>query len=58
MYKVVLMGAALDIGNRGVSALSSSVIKLVLQIRPDADISFFIGNKSSAPQTLNTPGGN
>jgi polysaccharide pyruvyl transferase WcaK-like protein len=51
------MGAALDTGNRGVSALSSSVIKLVLQIRPDADISFFIGNKSSAPQTLNAPGG-
>lgn len=57
MYKVVLMGAALDTGNRGVSALSSSVIKLVLQNQPDADISFFIGNKSSDPQTLNAPGG-
>jgi len=57
MYKVVLMGAALDTGNRGVSALSSSVIKLVRQIRPDAEISFFIGNKSSAPQILNAPDG-
>lgn len=57
MYKVVLMGAALDTGNMGVSALASSVIKLVLQVRPDADISFFIGNKSSEPQILDSPGG-
>jgi polysaccharide pyruvyl transferase WcaK-like protein len=57
MYKVVLMGAPLDTGNRGVSALASSFIKLALQLRPDADISFFTGNKSSAPQILNAPWG-
>ena len=57
MYRVVLMGAALDTGNRGVSALASSVIKLVLQVRPDADISFFIGNKSSDHQILDAPTG-
>lgn len=57
MYKAVIMGAALDTGNRGVSALSSSIIKLILQVHPDADISLFIGNKSSAPQMLNAPSG-
>lgn len=57
MYKVALMGAALDTGNRGVSALASSLIKLVLQVRPDADISFFIGNRSSEPQALDSPRG-
>jgi colanic acid/amylovoran biosynthesis protein len=57
MYKVVLMGAALDTGNMGVSALASSLIKLIRQVRPDADISFFIGNRSSEPQFLDAPGG-
>ena len=57
MYKVVLMGAALDTGNMGVSALASSLIKLILQVRPDADISFFIGNRSSEPQFLDAPDG-
>ena len=57
MYKIILMGAALDTGNMGVSALSSSLIKLILQVRPDADISFFIGNRSSEPQFLDAPDG-
>jgi hypothetical protein len=57
VYKVVLMGAALDTGNMGVSALASSLIKLILQVRPDADISFFIGNRSSEPQFLSAPDG-
>jgi len=57
MYKAILMGAALDTGNRGVSALSSSVIKLIRQVHPDAEISLFIGNKSSNPQILNAPDG-
>lgn len=57
MYKVILMGAALDTGNMGVSALASSMIKLILQVRPDADISLFIGNRSSEPQFLDAPGG-
>lgn len=57
MYKVVLMGAALNTGNMGVSALASSLIKLILQVRSDASISFFIGEKSSDPQFLDAPGG-
>ena len=57
MYNVILMGAALDTGNMGVSALASSLIKLILQVRPDADISFFIGNRSSEPQFLDSPDG-
>lgn len=51
------MGAAIDTGNMGVSALASSLIKLILQVRPDAEISFFIGNRSSAPQFLDAPDG-
>ena len=57
MYKVILLGASLDTGNLGVSALASSLIKLILQVRPDADISFFIGNRFSKPQSLNAPNG-
>jgi colanic acid/amylovoran biosynthesis protein len=51
------MGAAFDTGNMGVSALASSLIKLIFQIRPDADISFFIGDRSSEPQYSDAPGG-
>jgi colanic acid/amylovoran biosynthesis protein len=46
------MGAALDTGNMGVSALAASFIHLVRKIRPDAHISFFIGNESSEPQRI------
>ena len=57
MYKVILLGASLDTGNMGVSALASSLIKLIIQVRPDAAISFFIGNRSSEPQFLDAPDG-
>jgi colanic acid/amylovoran biosynthesis protein len=57
LYNVILMGAALDTGNMGVSALASSLIKLILQVRPDAAISFFIGNRSSESQFLDAPDG-
>lgn len=57
MSKVVLMGATFDTGNRGVSALASSLVKLVLQVRPDADISFFVGSRSSDCQMIHFPSG-
>jgi len=51
-YNVCLLGAALDTGNQGVSALSASLIKLILEARPEANISLLIGNCASAPRAL------
>ena len=48
------MGAALDTGNMGVSALASSLVRLVLDARPGAEISFFIANRTAEPQVLET----
>jgi colanic acid/amylovoran biosynthesis protein len=55
--KFGLMGAALDTGNMGVSALSASVIQLMTKLFPAACVTLFIGNRSSAPQQLATPDG-
>jgi colanic acid/amylovoran biosynthesis protein len=57
LYKVILMGTSLDTGNMGVSALASSLIKLIFQIRLDTNVSFFIANRSSEPQYLDAPDG-
>lgn len=51
-YNVCLLGAALDTGNQGVSALSVSLIKLILEARPEANIALLIGNRSAAPRVL------
>jgi len=55
-YKVCLFGVSLDTGNLGVSALTASLIKIILEIRPDAEISLLIGNRSSSPQNLEVLG--
>ena len=57
MYKVTLLGVSFDSGNMGVSALAASLIKIIRQVRIDADISFFIGNRSSEPQYVDAPDG-
>ena len=44
-YRFCLMGAAFDTGNMGVSALAASVATLVLEQRPGAQISLFVGNR-------------
>jgi polysaccharide pyruvyl transferase WcaK-like protein len=49
-FGVILLGAALDTGNMGVSALASSLIQLILKQVPNAKVSLFIGNRSSKPQ--------
>ncbi|MGW8160329.1 MAG: polysaccharide pyruvyl transferase family protein [Desulfoprunum sp.] len=51
-YKVCLMGASLDTGNKGVSALCASFVKSMLEVKPDAEIKLFLGNRSSNPQQL------
>ncbi len=52
IFNVCLMGASLDTGNRGVSALAASLIKVVLGARPDAAIILVVGSRSSSPQQL------
>lgn len=46
------MGASLNTGNRGVSALCASFVKIVKHIEPNADITLFTGARDSTPQTL------
>jgi polysaccharide pyruvyl transferase WcaK-like protein len=50
--KVALLGVSLATDNMGVSALAASLIKLVLDVNPTAEISLLIGNRSSAPQCI------
>lgn len=57
-FRFVLLGAALDTGNMGVSALAAATVGLVLQHRPDADVRLFIGNRSAAPQSVEIRGRN
>jgi len=45
-----IIGASLDSGNRGVSALASSLIKAIIMSRPDANIMMLISSKSAKPQ--------
>lgn len=42
---VCIMGAALDTGNMGVSALGTSLVTLALGQQPDARIFFFVGRR-------------
>lgn len=56
LFRFVFMGASLDTGNMGVSALAASVIDLLLRHRPEAEISLFIGNRSSLPQKIEIQG--
>lgn len=50
--KICLLGAALDTGNMGVSALSVSLIGLIKEIIPNAEIYLLIGNQNSIPQSI------
>ncbi|HUN55339.1 MAG TPA: polysaccharide pyruvyl transferase family protein [Smithella sp.] len=56
MFNVCIMGASLTTGNMGVSALAASLIKLILTARPDASITFFIEERSSTPQEIESGG--
>jgi colanic acid/amylovoran biosynthesis protein len=56
-YHVCLIGASLATYNMGVSALAASLVSIIQHIRPDADISFLIGNRSSSDQVLRKPDG-
>jgi colanic acid/amylovoran biosynthesis protein len=49
-YKVCFLGASLSTGNRGVSALCASTVKLITEIKPHAQISLMVGSR--APETM------
>ncbi len=51
-FNVCLLGASLDTGNRGVSALCASLVNLIVTSRPYAEISLLIGNRHPKPQEL------
>ncbi len=55
-FTVYILGASLDTGNRGVSALAASLVKIIRSIKPKSHISFFIGNESPKPQQLQLAG--
>lgn len=46
-YTVCLFGASLDVGNMGCRALAASLVKLILEARPDARIYLLYGNRTS-----------
>lgn len=44
-YHVCLFGCSFDTGNRGVSALTAALVKLIVEARPSARVSLLIGNR-------------
>lgn len=44
--RICLIGAGLDYGNMGVRALACSVIKLVLEVQPDAEVQLLYSNRT------------
>lgn len=54
--RVCLMGASFDTSNRGVSALASSLVKLVTDILPESGISFFMGHLERQNKPVNFAG--
>lgn len=51
-FKVCLMGASLNTGNRDVSSPCASFVKIVKHMKPNAGITLLTGNRDSIPQTL------
>jgi polysaccharide pyruvyl transferase WcaK-like protein len=56
-FRVGLMGASLDTGNRGVSALGCSLIRLISQLRPASEISLLIGDRQAKRTAVRVDGG-
>ncbi len=52
LYHVCLLGASLDTGNRGVSALCASFVKIILETKTEAKITLLNGNRSNKTQHL------
>lgn len=54
--RVCILGASLATGNMGVTALGTSLIRLIRNAAPDAEISAFIGERSDSQQTARVGG--
>jgi len=50
------MGASFETGNMGVSALAASLVKIIREIKPNAEISFLVGNKIPKVRDLEISG--
>ncbi len=53
---VCLLGASLETGNQGVSALAASLVTIVREVLPDANVVLFIGSKSPKTHVLEVGG--
>lgn len=51
-YNICLQGASMDVGNRGCCALAASLIKLVVDYKPQARINLLYGNRSAGVQQI------
>jgi hypothetical protein len=49
---VCIFGASFNTNNMGVSALAASLVKNIVGVHPDANISFLIGNKCGGKQEI------
>ena len=52
LCRVCILGASLQTGNMGVSALAASLVKLIKEVQPAAEISFFLGSRTTEPEKL------
>lgn len=56
-FRAVLMGASPYTGNRGVSALASSLVDLVYRSRPDASVTLLLGHRDHGMLPVRMAGG-
>ena len=54
--KVCILGASLATGNMGVTALGTSLVRLIRNAAPDAEISAFVAERSDKPQSARVGG--
>ena len=55
-YNVCLFGTSLDDGNQGCSALTVSLVKLIVDNMPDAKIHLLYGNRTPEKKILDISG--
>lgn len=52
IYRICLLGCSLDTGNKGVSALTASLVGILIDLYKNVSFYLLIGNKSSNSQNL------
>lgn len=51
-FRVCLLGASLDVGNMGCRALTASLVRLIVEVHPEAEISLLYGNSCPSEKYL------